>query len=135
MVWEWPQIGKGYSRVLLDAPCSGTGVISKDPSAKTSKDDKDISTCSRIQKELILAAIDCTEAGGHIVYSTCSVLVQENEWVIDYALSKRHVQVVSTNLDFGREGFTRFQKLRFVNDIEDSVFKHLLILPLLSQRH
>jgi 25S rRNA (cytosine2870-C5)-methyltransferase len=98
--------------VLLDAPCSGTGVISKDPSAKTSKDDKDINRCSHVQKELILAAIDCTEVGGYVVYSTCSVLVQENEWVVDYALGKRHVAVVSTNLEFGREGFTRFQKLR-----------------------
>nr|CAG4650194.1 EOG090X07AW [Sida crystallina] len=110
---QLPSVGKGYNRVLLDAPCSGTGVISKDPSAKTSRDDKDINRCSHIQKELILAAIDCTEPGGHIVYSTCSVLVQENEWVVDYALGKRHVAVVSTNLDFGREGFTKFQKLRF----------------------
>ena len=106
-------MGKGYNRVLLDAPCSGSGVISKDPSAKTSKDDKDINRCSHLQKELILAAIDCADVGGHIVYSTCSVLVQENEWVVDYALSKRNVTLVSTGLDFGREGFTRFQKLKY----------------------
>jgi len=108
-----PKVGGGYNRVLLDAPCSGSGVISKDPSAKISKDDKDINRCSHLQKELILAAIDCADVGGHIVYSTCSVLVQENEWVVDYALGKRHVALVSTGLDFGREGFTRFQKLKF----------------------
>ena len=102
---------KGFDRVLIDAPCSGTGVISKDPSAKTSKDQKDINRCSHLQKELILAAIDCCNEGGYVVYSTCSVLMNENEWVVDYALKKRHVQVVDTGLEFGREGFSRFQKL------------------------
>lgn len=102
---------RNYDRVLLDAPCSGTGVISKDPSAKVSKDSKDVARCSHLQKELILAAIDCAAEGGYIVYSTCSVLVQENEWVVDYALKKRNVKVVDTGLEFGCEGFPRYQKL------------------------
>jgi len=112
-----PKVMTGFDRVLLDAPCSGTGVISKDPSAKTSKDDKDIHLCSHLQKELILAAMDCVDhkssSGGYLVYSTCSVLPEENESVVNYLLKKRHCKLVSTGLDFGVEGFTKYREMRY----------------------
>ncbi len=56
--------------MLLDAPCSGLGVISKDASVRLQKDEGDIKRCAELQKELILAAIDCVDANSK-VYLWC----------------------------------------------------------------
>eukprot|EP00953_Heterococcus_sp_UTEX-ZZ885_P012745 7297-Heterococcus_DN1.PRE.4 len=78
-----PGMMGGFDRVLLDAPCSGLGVISRDPSVKVQRSLKDIQRTAHLQKELLAAAIDCLSAasttGGIAVYSTCSVSVEENE--------------------------------------------------------
>eukprot|EP00908_Phaeocystis_cordata_P022993 Transcript_5424.p1 GENE.Transcript_5424~~Transcript_5424.p1 ORF type:complete len:515 (+),score=265.59 Transcript_5424:462-2006(+) len=114
---DFPKIMGGFDRVLLDAPCTGTGVIAKDPSVKAEKTFQDVQRCQQLQKQLLLAAIDSVNAnspdGGFIVYSTCSVAVEENEAVVDYVLNSRGVKVVDSGLEFGKEGFTRHRTKRF----------------------
>jgi ribosomal RNA methyltransferase Nop2 len=60
---------------------TGTGVIAKDPAVKTNRDEKDFQQLPHTQKQLLLAAIDsvnhASKTGGYVVYSTCSVAVEE----------------------------------------------------------
>ena len=112
-----PAIMKGFDRVLLDAPCSGLGVISKDQTVKLQRTVKDIQRSAHLQKELLCAAVDAVDpksaSGGIIVYSTCSVSVEENEQVVQYILSKRHVVLLDTGLQVGKPGYTRHKERRF----------------------
>jgi len=115
---QFPKVIGGFDRVMLDSPCSGTGVVSKDPSVKTNKSKRDFILLSQLQKQLILCAIDSvnpkSETGGYVVYSTCSVTVEENEEVVEYALRKRpNVRIVPTGIDFGRDGFKTFRGKKF----------------------
>ena len=115
---EFPRVIGGFDRVLLDAPCSGTGVIAKDPSVKTNKTEKDFIQLPHLQKQLLLCAIDSVDhtskTGGYIIYSTCSVSIEENEQVVQYALKKRpNVKLVETGLTFGVDGFVSYMGKQF----------------------
>ena len=108
---------KGFDRVLLDAPCSGLGVISRDQSVKIQRTVRDIQRISHLQKELLRAAVDAVDpnspTGGIVVYSTCSVSTEENEQVVDFILRRRFVRLVETGLEVGKPGFTRHKERRF----------------------
>ena len=115
---EFPKLIGGFDRVLLDAPCSGTGVIAKDASVKTNKTEKDFLMLPHLQKQLLLSAIDsvdhASKTGGYVIYSTCSVTIEENEQVVQYALRKRpNVKLVETGLVFGKEGFVSYMGKSF----------------------
>lgn len=115
---QFPKVMGGFDRVLLDSPCSGTGVISKDQSVKTNKSQRDLQLLTHLQKQLLLCAIDSINTksaqGGYVVYSTCSVLVDEDEAVVQYALNKReNVSLVPTGIEFGRDGFKKHRGKNF----------------------
>ncbi|EPY28351.1 ribosomal rRNA methyltransferase Nop2 [Angomonas deanei] len=116
----YEKVMRNFDRILLDAPCTGTGIISRDKSIKTSKHYEDIQRSSQQQRSLLLSAIDACKVEGYIVYSTCSFLVEENEAVVDFALKRRNVKIVEMGLPFGRPGFTKYQHNRYDESLEQS---------------
>jgi 16S rRNA (cytosine967-C5)-methyltransferase len=78
---EWWD-GKRFERILLDAPCSATGVIRRHPDIKLLRRASDIERMSREQGAMLRALWPLLAPGGRLVYSTCSVLRAENHAVI-----------------------------------------------------
>jgi 16S rRNA (cytosine967-C5)-methyltransferase len=72
-----------YDAVMLDAPCSNTGVIQRRTDVKWRLRGRDVSNCAYLQKQLLTAASHCVKPGGRLVYSTCSIETDENKEVVD----------------------------------------------------
>lgn len=70
--------GRPFQRILLDAPCSATGVIRRHPDIKLTRQAEDISALAHLQGELLDALWPTLEVGGILLYATCSVLPEEN---------------------------------------------------------
>ena len=82
-----PDLGL-FDRVLLDAPCSGTGTFRRRPEIKQRLRPEDIGQLMDLQKELLDAAASYVRPGGRLVYSTCSVLPEENDDIAGRFLEK-----------------------------------------------
>ena len=71
--------GRQFERILLDAPCSGFGVIRRHPDIKLLRRDSDITVLQDQQRRILEAAWQLLTPGGILLYATCSILKQENE--------------------------------------------------------
>ena len=74
--------GRPFDRILVDAPCSGTGVIRRHPDIKLLRRAEDVPGFAAAQLEILRAAFGMLAPGGRLVYATCSVLPAENEAVV-----------------------------------------------------
>jgi len=77
-----------FDKVLLDAPCTGEGLIRKDRTVLQKWSESNIRIMSKLQKQMIDVAFDCLKTGGEMVYSTCTLTPEENEEVIDHLIRK-----------------------------------------------
>jgi 16S rRNA (cytosine967-C5)-methyltransferase len=74
--------GRPFDRILIDAPCSSTGVIRRHPDIKLLRRAADVPAFAAAQLTILQAAMTLLAEGGRVLYSTCSVLPEENEAVI-----------------------------------------------------
>ncbi len=78
---EWEQ---HFDVVLLDAPCSGLGIMKRKPDIRARKQPEDIAAIHAIQKQLAQNAVKYLKPGGVLVYSTCTLTTSENQQMVDY---------------------------------------------------
>lgn len=79
---------ESFDRILLDAPCSGLGVMRRKPDLKYTKHEEDITRLSGIQHKLLTAVAPLLKKGGILVYSTCTVDKEENEKTVQLFLQE-----------------------------------------------
>jgi 16S rRNA (cytosine967-C5)-methyltransferase len=88
-----------FDRILVDAPCSSTGVIRRHPDIKLLRRPTDIPTLAATQLEILQATFRMLAPGGRLIYSTCSVVPEENEGVLaDFLRKERKARVVPVPL-------------------------------------
>lgn len=80
--------GETFDRIMLDAPCSATGVIRRQPDIKILRKPEDITRLNLLQLRLLRTAWELLSPGGRLVYSTCSILPAENSGLIGQFLQE-----------------------------------------------
>lgn len=84
----------GYDRVLLDAPCSGLGALRRRPEARWRRQPSDIPELTRLQDQLLTAALELVRPGGVVTYVVCSPHLAETEGVVGHAARRAGAEVV-----------------------------------------
>jgi 16S rRNA (cytosine967-C5)-methyltransferase len=108
-----PPFARQFRVVLLDAPCSATGTIRKNPELKWRLAESDLASFASLQRELLSSALDL--ASETVIYSTCSLEPEENEAVVDGVLRTRN--------DFVRGDVSKFVNANVGRWVEDGVLR------------
>ena len=103
-----------FDKILLDVPCLGLGVLKRKPDIKWKRKREDLEEITKIQKEILETCSKYLKIGGELVYSTCSILKEENESVIEKFL-KEHSNFKIQKINLEQKDFVDFiEKKGFV---------------------
>jgi len=91
---EGPWRPGGFDRVLLDAPCTGLGVLRRRPESRWRREPADVAALASLQAQLLSASIDAVRVGGVVGYATCSPHVAETDLVVADAVRGGRVQQI-----------------------------------------
>lgn len=100
-----------FDRILLDVPCMGIGVIKRKPDIKWQRKKEDIEEIGQLQSKILENCSKYLKRGGYLVYSTCSILKEENEDVVnDFIKNNSYFEIVKNDIfnikpDKGKDGF------------------------------
>lgn len=89
-----------FDKILLDVPCLGIGVIKRKPDIKWQRKVEDIAEITKIQEKILEQCSKYLKKGGYLVYSTCSILKEENEDIINKFLNKNNGFEIVTDSKF-----------------------------------
>ncbi len=96
--------GVAFDKILLDAPCSATGVIRRHPDIKLMRTEMDVAEIVKLQAKILQALWPLLSPGGRLVYATCSVLPEENELQIaNFLKTQKDAQLESIDIPFGHK--------------------------------
>jgi 16S rRNA C967 or C1407 C5-methylase (RsmB/RsmF family)/NOL1/NOP2/fmu family ribosome biogenesis protein len=98
---HFKQLPGFFDVVIVDAPCSGSGLFRKDPLAARKWSPDGVRLCSQRQQRILSDAWDCLKEGGFLIYSTCSFSKEENEDILDDVFRRQSCISVPLNPDPG----------------------------------
>ncbi len=114
-----------FDRVLVDAPCSNTGLIRKNYRFLKEWSYSKVLKMSELQKELIMAGYKALKPGGVLVYSTCTLEPEENEEVVDHLLSRTDAETEKIRINIrAKKPFTEFGGKEYDSGVKNCLRIH-----------
>lgn len=109
-----------FDKILVDAPCTGEGTLRKSPKTLEIWNINTIKKISKIQKELASSALKTLKKGGEMIYSTCTLSPEENEFVIQHLLDNFDIKIEKIKLPLKfRPGITIWENKKFSLELKN----------------
>jgi 16S rRNA C967 or C1407 C5-methylase (RsmB/RsmF family)/NOL1/NOP2/fmu family ribosome biogenesis protein len=101
---DFGKLGQTFDLMVVDAPCSGSGLFRRDAGAMKEWSTKAVELCSQRQQRILADALPALRAGGYLLYATCSYSFAENEKIIDWLIAEFSMEGISVDWPAGKDG-------------------------------
>ena len=98
---DFTRLKSFFDIILVDAPCSGSGMFRKDPAAMNEWSEANVGLCHQRQERILADIYPCLKEGGYLIYSTCSYSHQENEDILDWLCDEFELESLQIPIDKG----------------------------------